>query len=89
MEDIAAPCCFEIEERVRKECNIPVFYDDQHGPAIVTAAGLFNALKLANKTLNEIRVVVNGAGAAGIAVVRILKDLVVKDIALCDMKGLI
>lgn len=89
LEDIAAPNCFEIEERLKKECNIPVFHDDQHGTAIVTAAGLINALKLVDKKMDEIRVVVNGAGAAGIAIIRLLGNLGVKDILLCDTKGII
>jgi malate dehydrogenase (oxaloacetate-decarboxylating) len=72
LEDIAAPQCFEIEDRLRKDCNIPVFHDDQHGTAIVTAAGLINALKLADKKIEDIRVVVNGAGSAGVAIVKLL-----------------
>ncbi|MGM7723711.1 NAD(P)-dependent malic enzyme [Metabacillus sp. Hm71] len=89
LEDIAAPHCFDIEERLRKECNIPVFHDDQHGTAIVTAAGLINALKLANKKIEDIRVVVNGAGAAGVAIVKLLLHMGVKDVILCDTKGII
>ncbi|MEX2103754.1 MAG: malic enzyme-like NAD(P)-binding protein, partial [Bacilli bacterium] len=89
LEDIAAPQCFEIEERLIKECNIPVFHDDQHGTAIVTAAGLINALKLVDKTMNQIRIVVNGAGAAGIAIVKLLDRMGAKDIILCDTKGII
>ena len=72
LEDIAAPNCFVIEERLKKEMNIPVFHDDQHGTAIVTAAGLVNALKIANKKLSEVKVVANGAGAAGIAIIKLL-----------------
>ena len=89
LEDIAAPQCFEIEDRLRKACNIPVFHDDQHGTAIVTAAGLLNALKLAGKQLEEIRVVANGAGAAGVAIVKLLLRMGVKDVILCDTKGII
>ncbi|KKI92905.1 malate dehydrogenase [Bacillus sp. SA1-12] len=89
LEDIAAPQCFDIEERLRKECNIPIFHDDQHGTAIVTAAGLINALKLANKKIDDIRVVVNGAGAAGVAIVKLLLHMGVKDVILCDTKGII
>jgi malate dehydrogenase (oxaloacetate-decarboxylating) len=89
LEDIAAPQCFEIEDRLRKICNIPVFHDDQHGTAIVTAAGLLNALKLANKKIEEIRVVANGAGAAGVAIVKLLLNMGVKDVILCDTKGII
>jgi malate dehydrogenase (oxaloacetate-decarboxylating) len=89
LEDIAAPQCFEIEERLRKECDIPVFHDDQHGTAIVTAAGLLNALKLNNKKIEDIRVAVNGAGAAGVAIVKLLLNMGVKDVILCDTKGII
>ncbi|MGG5252498.1 NAD(P)-dependent malic enzyme [Neobacillus sp. SM06] len=89
LEDIAAPNCFEIEDRLRKTCDIPVFHDDQHGTAIVTAAGLLNALKLADKKINEIRVVVNGAGAAGVAIVKLLLRMGVKDVILCDTKGIL
>lgn len=89
LEDIAAPQCFEIEEQLKKVCQIPIFHDDQHGTAIVTAAGLINALKLANKKIEEIRVVVNGAGAAGVAIVKLLLRMGVKDVILCDTKGII
>lgn len=89
LEDIAAPQCFEIEDRLRKACNIPIFHDDQHGTAIVTAAGLINALKLANKKIEDIRVVANGAGAAGVAIVKLLLQMGVKDVILCDTKGII
>ncbi|HEY4549077.1 MAG TPA: malic enzyme-like NAD(P)-binding protein [Bacillus sp. (in: firmicutes)] len=89
LEDIAAPQCFEIEDRLRKICNIPVFHDDQHGTAIVTAAGLINALKLADKKIEDIRVVVNGAGSAGVAIVKLLLNMGVKDVLLCDTKGII
>lgn len=89
LEDIAAPACFAIEERLKEELSIPVFHDDQHGTAIVTAAGLINALKVVDKQLSEIRVVINGAGAAGISIVKLLLQLGVKDIILCDSKGAI
>src|SRR3954471_7637130 len=89
LEDIKAPECFEIEERLKKICNIPIFHDDQHGTAIVTAAGLLNALKLANKKIEEIRVVANGAGSAGVAIVKLLLNMGVKDVILCDTKGII
>jgi malate dehydrogenase (oxaloacetate-decarboxylating) len=89
LEDIAAPQCFEIEEQLKAVCNIPVFHDDQHGTAIVTAAGLINALKLVHKGIKHIRVVVNGAGAAGIAIIKLLIQLGVNDILLCDTKGII
>lgn len=89
LEDISAPQCFDIESRLRKECDIPVFHDDQHGTAIVTVAGLINALKLAYKGIDEIRVVVNGSGAAGVAIVKLLIHMGVKDVILCDTKGII
>lgn len=89
LEDIAAPACFEIEERLKKECNIPVFHDDQHGTAIVTAAGLLNALKVVGKKLEEIRVVANGAGAAGIAIMKLLISMGVKEVIMCDTKGIV
>ncbi|MDP4154867.1 MAG: malic enzyme-like NAD(P)-binding protein [Bacillota bacterium] len=89
LEDIAAPQCFEIEDRLRKTCNIPVFHDDQHGTAIVTAAGLLNALKLNHKKIEDIHVAVNGAGAAGVAITKLLLRMGVKDVILCDTKGII
>jgi malate dehydrogenase (oxaloacetate-decarboxylating) len=89
LEDIAAPQCFEIEDRLRKSCNIPIFHDDQHGTAIVTAAGLINSLELVDKEIKDICVVVNGAGAAGVAIVKLLLNMGVKDAILCDTKGII
>lgn len=89
LEDIAAPNCFEIEERLKEELNIPVFHDDQHGTAIVTAAGLLNALKLTGKKMEDILVVANGAGAAGIAIIKLLLSMGVKDVIMCDSKGAI
>lgn len=89
LEDIAAPNCFVIEERLKKETNIPVFHDDQHGTAIVTVAGLVNALKIVGKKMNEIKVVANGAGAAGIAIIKLLYSYGVRDIIMCDTKGAI
>src|SRR5690606_18243964 len=89
LEDIAAPNCFYVEERLKKETNIPVFHDDQHGTAIVTVAGLVNALKLSGKKMNEIKVVANGAGAAGIAIIKLLYSYGVRDIIMCDTKGAI
>lgn len=89
LEDIAAPNCFLIEEKLKKETNIPVFHDDQHGTAIVTLAGLVNALKLINKKMSEIKVVINGAGAAGVAIIKLLVRFGVKDIIMCDSKGAI
>lgn len=89
LEDIAAPNCFVIEERLKKETNIPIFHDDQHGTAIVTVAGLVNALKLVGKKMSDIRVVANGAGAAGIAIIKLLYRYGVRDIIMCDSKGAI
>ena len=89
LEDIAAPNCFVIEERLKKETNIPVFHDDQHGTAIVTVAGLVNALKITGKKMTEIKVVSNGAGAAGIAIIKLLYSYGVRDIIMCDTKGAI
>lgn len=89
LEDIAAPNCFEIEERLKKETNIPVFHDDQHGTAIVTLAGLVNALKVVGKELTELKIVANGAGAAGIAIIKLLQRMGVKDLIMCDSKGAI
>ena len=89
LEDIAGPSCFIIEERLKKETNIPIFHDDQHGTAIVTLAGLVNALKIVDKKMKDIKVVVNGAGAAGIAIIKLLHRFGVQDIILCDSKGAI
>lgn len=89
LEDIAAPRCFEIEQRLRQELNIPVFHDDQHGTAIVTLAALFNALKLVQKSIADIRIVINGAGAAGVAIARLLRKAGAEQIWICDSKGII
>jgi malate dehydrogenase (oxaloacetate-decarboxylating) len=89
LEDIAAPKCFIIEERLKKEVDIPVFHDDQHGTAIVTLAGLINALKVVGKKMDEIRVVANGAGAAGIAIIKLLLSMGVQDVIMCDSRGTI
>ncbi len=89
LEDIAAPRCFEIERRLKEDLDIPVFHDDQHGTAVVTAAALLNALKLVRKKKEEIRVVINGAGAAGIAIAKYLLRFGVTDVTLCDSKGII
>ncbi|MFZ3102349.1 MAG: malic enzyme-like NAD(P)-binding protein [Desulfitobacteriaceae bacterium] len=89
LEDIAAPNCFEIEERLKKEMNIPIFHDDQHGTAIVVMSGLVNALKIVSKKMNEIRVVTNGAGAAGVAIIKLLMKMGVQDVILCDRTGAI
>lgn len=89
LEDISAPRCFEIETRLKEELDIPVFHDDQHGTAIVSAAALLNALKLADKKIGEIKLVINGAGAAGIAIGKFLLKLGVKHVTLCDLKGIV
>ncbi len=89
LEDISAPRCFEIETRLKEELDIPVFHDDQHGTAIVTCGALINALKLADKKKENIKVVINGAGAAGIAIAKFLLGFGVKDVTVCDSKGII
>ncbi|GAA0600945.1 NADP-dependent malic enzyme [Virgibacillus siamensis] len=89
LEDIAAPNCFIIEEQLKKETNIPIFHDDQHGTAIVTVAGLINALKLTGKSFSDIKVVANGAGAAGIAIMKLLYSFGVREMIMCDSKGAI
>ena len=89
LEDISAPRCFEIERRLKQCCDIPIFHDDQHGTAVVTLAAMFNALKLTGKKLDEIAVVTNGAGAAGIAVIRLLVAMGLKEVVLCDRQGAI
>ncbi len=89
LEDIAAPRCFEIEKKLKEKCDIPIFHDDQHGTAVVTLAGITNALKVVGKKKEEIRVVVNGAGAAAIAITRLLLSSGIKNITLCDRSGAI
>ena len=89
LEDISAPRCFEIEKRLKEVCDIPVFHDDQHGTAVVTMAAMLNALKLTGKKLDDISVVVNGSGAAGIAITRLLMSKGLKKVILCDRKGAI
>jgi malate dehydrogenase (oxaloacetate-decarboxylating) len=89
LEDISAPNCFVIEQRLKEEMNIPVFHDDQHGTAIVTAAALLNALRVTGKKLAEVKVVLNGAGSAGIAIIKFLINMGVQDVILCDTKGVI
>lgn len=89
LEDISAPRCFEIERRLKEECDIPIFHDDQHGTAVVTLAAMLNALKIVNKDLKDISVVVNGSGAAGIAITKLLMALGLKNVILCDTKGAI
>ena len=89
IEDIAAPRCFEIERRLKESCDIPIFHDDQHGTAVVTLAAMLNAQRLTGRKLEDMRVVCNGAGAAGIAVIKLLMALGLKDVILCDRKGAI
>ena len=89
LEDIAAPRCFEIEKKLKECCDIPIFHDDQHGTAVVTLAGLLNALKLVNKKISDIEVVVSGSGAAGIAITKLLMKMGLKNAVLCDTKGAI
>lgn len=89
LEDISAPRCFEIERKLKEKCDIPIFHDDQHGTAIITLAGLTNALKVVGKEKEEIKVVMNGAGAAAISIAKLLLTAGVKDITLCDRNGAI
>ncbi len=89
LEDISAPRCFEIEQRLIEKCDIPVFHDDQHGTAIITCAGLLNAVKLTGKTMGELKIVISGAGAAGISIARMILRLGFGDIILCGSKGTI
>jgi malate dehydrogenase (oxaloacetate-decarboxylating) len=89
LEDISAPRCFEVESRLRQELDIPVFHDDQHGTAIVTLAALINALKLVKKPLESVQIIINGAGAAGIAIAHLLKKAGATKILLCDTKGIV
>lgn len=89
LEDISAPRCFEIERKLKERCDIPIFHDDQHGTAIITLAGLMNALKVTGKRIHEIKIVMNGAGAAAIAIARLLLKSGVRDVTLCDRNGAI
>ena len=89
LEDIAAPRCFEIERRLKELCDIPVFHDDQHGTAVVVAAAMLNALKIVKKDIKDIRVVVNGAGSAGIAITKHIMNLGVQNVVLCDSVGIL
>lgn len=89
LEDISAPRCFEIEKKLKECCDIPIFHDDQHGTAVVTLAAMINALKFTGKKLDEIRVVTSGAGAAGIAIIKLLIAMGLNDVILCDRKGAI
>lgn len=89
LEDISAPRCFEIERQLKEKCDIPIFHDDQHGTAVVTVAAMINALKLCRKNIEDIEVVVNGSGAAGIAVTKLLMSMGLKKVILCDRQGAI
>ena len=89
LEDISAPRCFEIEKKLKEKCDIPIFHDDQHGTAVITLAGLTNALKVVGKKKEEVRIVMNGAGAAAISICRLLLKAGFKDVTLCDRKGAI
>ena len=89
LEDIAAPRCFEIERKLKEKCDIPIFHDDQHGTAIITLAGLTNALKVVGKKKEDVKVVTSGAGAAAISIVKLLLSAGFKNITMCDRKGAI
>ena len=89
LEDIAAPRCFEIERKLKERCDIPIFHDDQHGTAVITLAGLYNALKVVGKKIDEIKVVTSGAGAAAIAITKLLMSAGVRNVIMCDRKGAI
>ena len=89
LEDIAAPRCFEIEDKLKERCDIPIFHDDQHGTAVVVSAALINATKLTGKALSDCKAVINGSGAAGIAIAKLLMTLGLKDVILCDRTGAI
>lgn len=89
LEDISAPRCFEIEKKLKEKCDIPIFHDDQHGTAIITLAGLTNALRLVGKKKEDVKIVVNGAGAAAISITKLLLTAGCKNVTLCDRKGAI
>ena len=89
LEDIAAPRCFEIERRLKEKCEIPIFHDDQHGTAVITLAGLINALKVVGKKKEDVKIVTSGAGAAAIAITKLLLSAGFKDITMCDRRGAI
>jgi malate dehydrogenase (oxaloacetate-decarboxylating) len=89
LEDISAPRCFEIERKLKERCDIPIFHDDQHGTAVVTLAGVINALKIVGKKLDQVSIVTSGAGAAGIAIIKLLMALGLKDVVMCDRMGAI
>ena len=89
LEDISAPRCFEIEQKLKERCDIPIFHDDQHGTAVITLAGLTNALKVVGKNLEEVRIVINGAGAAAISITKLLLSAGARNVTLCDRRGAI
>ena len=89
LEDISAPRCFEIEQKLKERCDIPIFHDDQHGTAVITLAGLINALKLVKKDIHEIKIVTSGAGAAGIAIIKLLMSMGLKNVIMTDRTGAI
>lgn len=89
LEDISAPRCFEIEQKLKERCDIPIFHDDQHGTAVITLAGLINALKLVNKKIDEVKIVTSGAGAAGVAIIKLLMSMGLKNVIMTDRKGAI
>lgn len=89
LEDISAPRCFEIEEKLKAKCDIPIFHDDQHGTAVITLAGIMNALKVVGKSKEDVRIVVSGAGAAATAITKLLLNYGIKDITMCDRQGAI
>ena len=89
LEDISAPRCFEIERKLKDRCDIPIFHDDQHGTAVITLAGLTNALKVVNKKLEDVRIVINGAGAAAVSITKLLLSAGARDVTLCDRRGAI
>ena len=89
LEDISAPRCFEIEKKLKERCDIPIFHDDQHGTAVITLAGLMNALKVVDKRMDEVKIVINGAGAASIAIAKLLLASGARQLVLCDRKGAI
>ena len=89
LEDISAPRCFEIEKKLKEKCDIPIFHDDQHGTAVVVSAALINAMKLTNRNLGDCKAVINGSGAAGVAIAKLLMTLGLKDVILCDRTGAI
>ena len=89
LEDISAPRCFEIEKKLKECCDIPIFHDDQHGTAVITLAGVINALKLVGKKLDEVKIVTSGAGAAGIAIIKLLMSMGLKNVIMTDRKGAI